>query len=91
MAHTGKGVEIAEGGFDAHVFYDRKREIDELSNLTRKLELAEERVNGTVFADTDEVLKAIDKIAKGIAGLFRIGLDIACREDECRIRKGFAA
>lgn len=74
LAHTVKVVDLAAGKFDAHVFYDRKREIDELSNLTRKLELVEERVNGTVSADTDEALKAIDKIAKGIAGLFRIDM-----------------
>ena len=74
LAHTVKGVEIAEGKFDAHVFYDRKREIDELSNLTRKLELAEERFNGAAFAGTDEALKAIDKMAKGIAALFRIDM-----------------
>ena len=71
MGHTVKSVELAEGKLDAHVFYDRKREIDELSSLTRKLELAEERFNGSVFTDTDEALKAIDKIAEGTAGLFK--------------------
>ena len=75
LAHTVKVVGLAAGKFDAHVFYDRKREIDELSNLTRKLELVEERVNGTVSAGTDEALKAIDKIAKGVVGLF--GIDMA--------------
>ena len=42
--------------------------------MTRKLELAEERFNGTVFAGTDEASKAIDKMAKGVASLFRINI-----------------
>ena len=72
LAHTMKNVELAGEKFYAHVFYDRKREIDELANLTRKLELAEEKFNKTGFTSPDEAAEAIDKTAKGIASLFKI-------------------
>jgi len=90
LAHTVKGVKVAEGEFDAHVFYDRKREMDELANLTRKLEVAEERFNGAVFADAEEARKAIDKMAKGIAGLFKIDMakgHVNLRRDKDTIEK----
>jgi transposase len=90
LGHTVKALELAEGKLDAHVFYDRKREIDELSNLTRKLELAEEGFNGSVFTDADEALKAIDKIAKGTASLFKTDIakgDIKLLRDNDAIEK----
>ena len=57
--------------YEATNHWDKKKK---QSRQTRKLELAEERGNGTAFADADEALKAIDKIAEGIAGLFRIDM-----------------
>ncbi len=74
LAHVVKKVELADGKFEAHIFYDRKKEIDELSNLTRKLELIEEKFEGSFFLNPDEATQAIDKMAKGIAGLFKISI-----------------
>ena len=74
LAHTMKNVELAGEKLDAHIFYDRKREIDELANLTRKIELAEGKFNDAAFASADEAAEAIDKTAKGIANLFKIDM-----------------
>jgi transposase len=90
LAHTMKNVKLAGEKYDAHIFYDRKREIDELANLTRKLELAEEKFNTAAFAGADEAAEAIDKTAKGIAALFKIDMtddDIKLIRDKNAIEK----
>jgi len=74
LGHTVKCVELPEGKLEAHVFYDRKREIDELSNLTRKLEMVEDRFDSSVFTSGEDALNFIGKIAKGGSSFFKIDI-----------------
>ena len=83
FAHTVKKVDLAGVPLDAHIFYDRRRENDELSRLTRKLEQTEEKFTGAVFADVAEASEAMEKSAKGVLKFFEI--DIA--QDGTRLRR----
>lgn len=83
FAHAVRKIDLAGVPLDAHIFYDRQRENNELSSLTRKLEQTEVKFTGIVFTDAAEAAETMEKSVKGVSKFFEI--DIA--QDGIRLRR----
>lgn len=72
MGHALRSVELAGRFFEAHVFVDLQRRIDEANTLLRKLSLVDQRLKERSFETEEEAAAFIDSAASGMSKLYSI-------------------